>query len=153
MTIIRTITKTVATRAWHDLEPKVVAYLATGLTGTALIAGADYIGIKLDPSLAALIVILLGAIAGYIKSSTSKTIDAGTAGPAPAVITSVPEPAVVPGLTVPTGTVTNAAPVAASAATGITWPYATGVNAPVSAPVDAAPVVDASAAAPVAVGQ
>lgn len=141
MTIIRTITKTIATRAWHDLEPKVVAYLATGLTSTALIAFADYAGVRLDPSLAALIVILLGAIAGYIKSSTSKTIDAGTAGPAPAVITSVPEPAVVPGLTVPTGTVTNAAPIvnAASPVTA-TWP------------VDAAAPV-AAATVPAAVGQ
>ena len=72
MSIIRTITKNVLTRAWHDLEPKLLAFLATGLTATALIAAADYVGIHLPDGLASLIVLIVGGIAGYIKSSTVK---------------------------------------------------------------------------------
>ena len=72
MSIIRTITKNVLTRAWHDIEPKLLAFLATGLTATALIAAADYVGIHLPDGLASLIVLIVGGIAGYIKSSTVK---------------------------------------------------------------------------------
>lgn len=99
MTIIRTITKNVVTRAWHDIEPKLLAFLATGLTATALIAAADYVGVHLPDGLASLIVLIVGGIAGYIKSSTSKVIDAGTARTVPAVIATVapPTPAVDPG--------------------------------------------------------
>jgi hypothetical protein len=81
MSIIRTITKNVITRAWHDIEPKLLAFLATGLTATALIAAADYVGIHLPDGLASLIVLIVGGIAGYIKSSTSKVV----ATPAPAI--------------------------------------------------------------------
>lgn len=73
MTVIKTVIVNVAKRAWHDLEPKLIAFLATGLTATAVIAGADYVGIHLDPSLASLIVLILGGVAGYVKSSTSKS--------------------------------------------------------------------------------
>lgn len=115
MTIVRTITKNVITRAWHDLEPKLIAFLATGLTATALVSAADYVGVHLPDGLAALIVLIVGGIAGYIKSSTSKV-------PAvPIVNTPAVEPAVVPGLTVPTGTVTVGAdpiPAAVPAVTG-----------------------------------
>jgi hypothetical protein len=92
MSIIRTITKNVITRAWHDIEPKLLAFLATGLTATALIAAADYVGIHLPDGLASLIVLIVGGIAGYIKSSTSTVIDAGTAGNVPSVITTVADP-------------------------------------------------------------
>ncbi len=93
MSIIRTITKNVLTRGWHDIEPKLLAFLATGLTATALIAAVDYVGIHLPDGLASLIVLIVGAIAGYIKSSTVKV-----APPAPAVL---PPAYVDP--TVPTG--------------------------------------------------
>lgn len=81
MTVIKTVIVSVIKRAWHDLEPKLVAFLATGLTATAVIACADYVGIHLDPSLASLIVLVVCGLAGYVKSSTTKTAIA-TAPPA-----------------------------------------------------------------------
>lgn len=72
MTATKTVLVTIIQRAWHDLEPKLIAFLATGLTATAIISGADYVGIKLDPSLASLIVLVVAGLAGYVKSSTTK---------------------------------------------------------------------------------
>lgn len=70
---VSTILKTVTRRAWHDLEPKLIAFLASGLTATGLVEAAKYAGITLDPGQAGLVVLIVGGIAGYIKSSTSKT--------------------------------------------------------------------------------
>ncbi len=72
MTIVTTITKNVIHRAWTDLEPKLIAFLATGLTATALVAAAAYVGIPIPDGLASLIVLIVSGIAGYIKSSTTK---------------------------------------------------------------------------------
>ena len=71
-TTTRTVTVTVLKRAWTDLEPKLIAFLATGLTATAVVSAADYVGVHLPDGLAALIVLLVGGVAGYVKSSTNK---------------------------------------------------------------------------------
>ena len=71
-TTTRTVTINVLKREWHDLEPKLVAFLATGLTATALVSAADYVGVHLPSGLAGLIVLIVGGIAGYVKSSTNK---------------------------------------------------------------------------------
>lgn len=79
---VSTIVKTVTRRAWHDLEPKVLAFLATGLTVTGVIAAADYAGVHVSADQASLAVVIISAIAGYIKKSTttieqSPKVDAG----------------------------------------------------------------------------
>ena len=73
-TTTRTVTVSVLKRAWTDLEPKLVAFLATGLTATAVVSAADYVGVHLPDGLAALIVLLVGGVAGYVKSSTNKVV-------------------------------------------------------------------------------
>jgi hypothetical protein len=70
---VSTIIKTVTRRAWHDLEPKLIAFLASGLTATGLVEAAKYAGITLDPGQAGLVVLIVGVVAGYIKASTAKT--------------------------------------------------------------------------------
>lgn len=70
---VSTIIKNVTRRAWLDFEPKVLAFLATGVTATGLISAADhYAGIHLSADQASLAVVLISAVAGYIKKSTSK---------------------------------------------------------------------------------
>lgn len=71
MTTITTITKNVIKRAWTDLEPKLLAWLATGLTATLLIDAAAYVGVPITVPMAGAIVLVVGTIAGYIKSSTN----------------------------------------------------------------------------------
>ena len=71
-TITRIVTVHVLKRDWTDLESKVLAFLATGLTATAVVSAADYVGVHLPDGLAALIVLVVGGIAGYVKSSTNK---------------------------------------------------------------------------------
>lgn len=71
-TKISSVIKDVVKRDWNDLEPKLVAWLATGLTASGLIEAAKYAGITLDPGQAGLAVVILGTIAGYIKASSSK---------------------------------------------------------------------------------
>jgi hypothetical protein len=68
---VSTIVKTVTRRAWTDLEPKLIAFLATGLTVTGVITAADYAGIHINADQASLAVVIISAIAGYIKKSTS----------------------------------------------------------------------------------
>ena len=95
-TTTRTVTVTVLKRAWTDIEPKLLAFLATGLTATAVVSAADYVGVHLPDGLAALIVLLVGGVAGYVKSSTNK-VDA------PVDVTPVtvaPDAAVAPDATV-----------------------------------------------------
>ena len=84
-TTTRTVTVSVLKRAWNDLEPKLLAFLATGLTATAVVSAADYVGVHLPDGLAALIVLLVGGIAGYVKSSTNKVDAPVEVGPAPVV--------------------------------------------------------------------
>ena len=74
MTIIATTTKNVLRRDWHSIEPKLLAFLATGITGAGVIAGAEFFGIHLDPAIASLIVIAAGYLAGFVKSSTTTVI-------------------------------------------------------------------------------
>ncbi|MBC7594541.1 MAG: hypothetical protein H7288_11485 [Kineosporiaceae bacterium] len=71
MTTITTITKNVIKRAWTDLEPKLLAWLATGLTATLLISAAAYVGVDISAPLAGAIVLVVGTIAGYVKASTN----------------------------------------------------------------------------------
>ena len=71
-TTTRTVTVTVLKRDWNDLEPKLLAFLATGLTATAVVSAGDYVGIHIPVGLAMLIVMVVGAVAEYIKSSTNK---------------------------------------------------------------------------------
>jgi hypothetical protein len=55
-------------RAWSDLAPKLVAFLATGLTASAVIQVGTYFGIDVEPGLASVIVVVVGSIAGYFKT-------------------------------------------------------------------------------------
>lgn len=72
MAITKTVTTSVITRAWNEIEPKLIAVLATGLTATGLIQYGDILGVHLSAEQAGLAVLIVSAIAGYIKSSTSK---------------------------------------------------------------------------------
>ena len=71
-TTTRTVTVSVLKRDWNDIEPKLLAFLATGLTATAVVSAGDYVGIHIPVGLAMLVVMVVGAVAEYIKSSTSK---------------------------------------------------------------------------------
>lgn len=66
-----TVVKTVAKRAWHDIEPKVLAFLATGVTAGLVVEAGDYAGIHVSPALAVLVSTVVAAVAGYVKKSTS----------------------------------------------------------------------------------
>lgn len=55
------------TRAWTTLAPKLIAFLATGLTSTALIAIASSLGVDISPTLAAILVGGLASVAGFIQ--------------------------------------------------------------------------------------
>jgi len=98
-TTTRTVTVTVLKREWHDLEPKLVAFLATGLTATAVVSAGDYVGIHLPDGLAALIVLIVGGIAGYVKSSTNK-VEAPPVEVAPVEVVPAPVALVSPDATV-----------------------------------------------------
>jgi len=87
-TTTRTVTVTVLKRDWNDIEPKLLAFLATGLTATAVVSAGDYVGIHIPVGLAMLVVMVVGAVAEYIKSSTTKVsvpVDVVPATVAPAV--------------------------------------------------------------------
>lgn len=92
MTIVATSTRNVIRRDWHSIEPKLLAFLATGITGAGVIAGAEFFGIHLDPAIASLIVIAAGYLAGFVKSSTTTVITPIPAEtvPGPPVITVAP---------------------------------------------------------------
>lgn len=96
MTVVRTITKNVISRAWNDLEPKLVAFLATGLSASVVIEAANYLGWDINPGLAAVIATVVATVFGYLKSSTSKVL----ADPAPIVAAPpayvAPQPTVTP---------------------------------------------------------
>lgn len=73
-TKVTTLFTTVTRRAWHDIEPKLYAWLATGVSATAVISFAqNYLGITVTVPEAGLVVTLLGFAAAYIKKSTSKS--------------------------------------------------------------------------------
>ena len=59
-------------RAWNDIAPKVLAYLATGLTGSAVVAVLALIHVTVAPGLAASIVVAVSAIAGYFMPDSVK---------------------------------------------------------------------------------
>ena len=76
-------------RRWNDVSRKLLAFLATGLTSTGLIAGLAYAGIHIDPTLASLLVVIVSALAGYTKPERA-VIDGGlVVDGQPAVITSL----------------------------------------------------------------
>jgi hypothetical protein len=76
-------------RAWNDVSRKLIAFLATGLTSTGLIAGLAYAGIHIDAPLATLLVVVISALAGYIKPERA-VIDGGlVVDGQPAVITTL----------------------------------------------------------------
>lgn len=53
-------------RGWHELAPKVITFLATGLTSSALIAALHLFGIEIRPTLAVLVVGGISSVAAYI---------------------------------------------------------------------------------------
>ena len=116
-TTTRTVTVSVLKRAWTDLEPKLVAFLATGLTATAVVSAADYVGVHLPDGLAALIVLLVGGIAGYVKSSTNKVDAPADVTPAPVEVLPAPVAPVTPDVVVPVAFVPPVAPVVAATPT------------------------------------
>lgn len=80
-TKISTVIKSVIKRDWNDLEPKLVAWLAAGLTTSGVIEVAKYAGVTLDPGQAGLVVLIIGSIAGYITKSSSKAAAVAPAAP------------------------------------------------------------------------
>ena len=85
MTTVITVTKNVIKRAWNDLEPKLIAFLATGLTVSGLLWAADYVGIHVTQEQAGLAVLVVSGIAGYIKSSTTTVLPVTPLAPAPVI--------------------------------------------------------------------
>lgn len=73
MAVTKTVITTVVTRAWNEIEPKLLAAAAGGVTATGLIHWLGVIGVHLTLDQAGLAVTLLAVIAGWIKASTSKT--------------------------------------------------------------------------------
>lgn len=63
-------------RVWNDLSRKLLAFLAGGLTGSALVAGLSYLGVHLEPALASTIVVVVASVAGYIKKEVA-VLDGG----------------------------------------------------------------------------
>jgi hypothetical protein len=57
-------------RAWNDLAPKLWAFLATGLTASIVVQIGAYFGLEVEPGFASVVVVVVGAIAGYIKKDT-----------------------------------------------------------------------------------
>jgi len=72
-TKVTTQITTITRRAWHDIEPKVLAFLATGLTAGLVTEAANYVGVNINPGLAVVISTCVASIAGYIKKSTTKS--------------------------------------------------------------------------------
>jgi hypothetical protein len=71
MTTVTTVVKNVIHRAWNDIEPKLLTFLATGLTASLLIFVANYVGWNISPALASVAVVVISTVAGYLKSSTT----------------------------------------------------------------------------------
>jgi len=111
MTTVITVTKNVIKRAWNDLEPKVIAFLATGLTVSGLLWAADYVGIHVTQAQAGLAVLVISGIAGYVKSSTTTVLPVTPVTPAVALVAA---PVAAPVIGVDTG-IPTAAPVAVAA--------------------------------------
>lgn len=87
MAKVTTITKSIITRDWNDLEPKVVTFLASGLTVSGIITVGGYLGLHLTAPEASLAVVLISSIAAYIKKS-SQTLPEPVVAPKP-----IPAPA------------------------------------------------------------
>ena len=100
-TTTRTVTVSVLKRDWNDIEPKILTFLATGLTATAVVSAGDYVGIHIPVGLAMLIVLIVGAIAGYAKSSTSKVSVPADVVPAPVEVLPAPVAPVAPEVVAP----------------------------------------------------
>lgn len=63
--------KVFLTRAWYKLAPKVLTFLATGLTASGLVLVADkYFNFTIEPGIAGFIVTAISFVAGYIKTDT-----------------------------------------------------------------------------------
>jgi hypothetical protein len=55
-------------RAWRELAPKLVAFAATGLTGTGLVGVLALFGLPLEPAFAVFVVGAVASLAGYLQS-------------------------------------------------------------------------------------
>lgn len=64
-------------RAWTRLAPKLVAFLATGLTSSGLLFVAQAFGITIAPELAVIIVGGLSSVAGVIQRDNLLTLAPG----------------------------------------------------------------------------
>ena len=95
-TTTRTVTVSVLKRDWNDIEPKLLAFLATGLTATAVVSAGDYVGLHIPVGLAMLVVMVVGAVAEYIKSSTTKVSVPADVAPAPVEVVPAPVAPVTP---------------------------------------------------------
>lgn len=110
MTIVRTITKNVLSRAWYDIDPKLIAATTTGVSASAVVEVGQLVGYHVSAPLALLVSSVLGAVIGYIKSSTVKVqpakavaaLAAATApAPAPAPVDAAPVAPALPANSVP----------------------------------------------------
>lgn len=58
-------------RAWSALAPKLVAFLASGLTTSSLIIAAQFFGLTISTELALIVVGSVSTVASYIQSDPS----------------------------------------------------------------------------------
>ncbi|TIH34985.1 hypothetical protein [Subtercola vilae] len=63
--------KVTITRELKNLAPKVLTFLATGVTASGLAYVLGTAGITLTPALTSLLVVLISAVAGYLKADTT----------------------------------------------------------------------------------
>lgn len=61
------MTSTKITRAWSSIAPKLVAFLATGLTSSGLIWALQLFGVALSAELATSLVLGISSVAAYIQ--------------------------------------------------------------------------------------
>lgn len=68
--------RTLVRRPWDDVSPKVIAGALSGVTASGLVWAGTLVGFHLDPALAAVVVTIATAVAGYWKRDSTT----GTAG-------------------------------------------------------------------------
>lgn len=98
-------------REWANVAPKVVTFAATGVTASGFVYVLGTLGVTVSPSLASVAVVIISAIAGYLKSDTTLLRGGGITQPAP-----VAAPVIVPVVPAPVATSVVTPPQVATAA-------------------------------------
>jgi len=86
------VIKTAFTRAWNDIEPKVLAWLATGGLLTAVTVVLHYFGVLDIPFWVPIVVTYVaGFVAAYLKKSKVAVIQSDGDHEAAPAVTEIPE--------------------------------------------------------------